>query len=163
LRYHRTGDVLDCKSGVALCFPPHSIIAPELFRDCQISCPRHGLRRQSAAAPALSSARIAWKFHPVQCVRKRCRASLATAVQNGAFHDSHSFLIAAFSAAFFSAKEGSLSAISVARQASRKNKFGFILIENFSQPRLTALYCGVFQFIGEAFQVIHRNNKTLFP
>jgi hypothetical protein len=88
---------------------------------------RYGLRRQSAAATALSGRRGAWKFQPVRCVRKRCRASLATAVQNdGVFHDSHSFLIAAFSAAFFSAKEGSPSAIRVAKQPRNKMMWGFI-------------------------------------
>ncbi len=44
---------------------------------------------------------------------------------NGAFHDSHSYLIAAFSAAFFSAKEGSPSAIWVARQVSSRIKRRF--------------------------------------
>jgi hypothetical protein len=34
-----------------------------------------------------------------------------TGLKSGAFHDSDSFLIAAFSAAFFSAKEGEPSAI----------------------------------------------------
>ena len=45
---------------------------------------------------------------------------------NGAFHDSHSYLIAAFWAAFFSAKEGSASAIFVARQAASRIKFRFM-------------------------------------
>jgi len=217
LKRHLTGDVLDCKSGVALRFPPQSKMSPTQWRNDEIA-QRLGLRRQSAsgdgalerarrvenstrvvrakavsrfpchrspkmagdgwpaskparvrvrlsrwqevlwdnrtvirvldcagrapAATALSSGQGAWKFQPAWCVRKRCRASLATEVQKGcAFHDSHPFLIAAFSAAFFSAKEGSSSAIWVANQASSRIKIRFtFIIKSVSSSAVVATY-----------------------
>ena len=50
------------------------------------------LRRQSAAATALSSGRARWKSRKSPCVRKRCRAPPATAVQNGGSPSSPAFL-----------------------------------------------------------------------
>lgn len=44
---------------------------------------------------------------------------------DSAFHDSHSLLMVAFSAAFFSAKEGSPNAIWFARQAISRIKLYF--------------------------------------